>query len=128
VGREPTALFRRLHDTAEAVFDQLAMSIRVGATTEDVWQAADLIDAAGFTVRDAVLHGFGIGLLPPSVGTRHTPHANDHWTFSAGETIVIQPNVVTTDERAGVQTGELCEVTADGLRSLHRFPLEFVQV
>ncbi len=128
VGEDPPALFRSLHDTAVAVFERLRQDIRAGATTDDVFRATDLIDEAGFTVRDAVLHGFGIGLLPPSCGTRHTPHANDPWTFSAGETIVVQPNVVTPDERAGVQTGELCEVTEDGLRSLHSFPLEFVRV
>ena len=29
------------------------------------------------------------------------------FTFAAGMTVVVQPNVVTPDERAGVQTGEL---------------------
>jgi hypothetical protein len=30
--------------------------------------------------------------------------------------------VITTDERAGVQTGELVRVTDAGWESLHRFP------
>ena len=34
-------------------------------------------------------------------------------------TIVIQPNVVTPDETAGVQTGELVLVTNDGIDRLH---------
>ena len=37
-------------------------------------------------------------------------------------TVVVQPNVCTTDLRAGVQTGEMFEITDDGARSLHRFP------
>jgi hypothetical protein len=37
-------------------------------------------------------------------------------------TVVVQPNVVTPDLTAGVQTGELVEITADGARSLHAFP------
>jgi hypothetical protein len=36
--------------------------------------------------------------------------------------LVIQPNVITPDERAGVQTGHLVVVTQDGHRSLHDFP------
>jgi hypothetical protein len=37
-------------------------------------------------------------------------------------TLVVQPNVATSDLTAGVQTGELYEITADGARSLHAFP------
>jgi hypothetical protein len=44
------------------------------------------------------------------------------FTFAAGMTVVIQPNVITADERAGVQTGELVQVTGTGWESLHRFP------
>ena len=36
-------------------------------------------------------------------------------------TVVIQPNVVTRDESAGVQTGELVVVTEDGAERLHDF-------
>jgi hypothetical protein len=34
-------------------------------------------------------------------------------------TVVIQPNVVTPDGKAGVQTGELVLVTATGVEPLH---------
>lgn len=128
VGEEPTPLFQHLHETAEQVFSQLVETIKAGATTEDVLAAGDRIAAEGFTIRDDLLHGFGIGLLPPSLGTRSTPHDNGEWTFSANETVVVQPNVVTRDERAGVQTGQLCRVTQDGLESLHRYPLRLVRV
>ena len=37
-------------------------------------------------------------------------------------TVVLQPNVITRDERAGVQTGELVLVTESGWESLHRYP------
>jgi hypothetical protein len=37
-------------------------------------------------------------------------------------TVVVQPNIATADLAAGVQTGELYEITADGARSLHAFP------
>lgn len=128
VDAEPTDLFLELHRCAEDVVDALQGTLVPGATMEDALGVADEIDARGFTIRDALLHGFGMGLLPPSIGTRHTPHGNDPWTFAANQTIVVQPNIVTTDETAGVQTGELCVVTVDGLESLHRFPLELIQV
>jgi hypothetical protein len=37
-------------------------------------------------------------------------------------TVVVQPNVVTSDHRAGVQTGELLLVTGTGCERLHAFP------
>ena len=43
-------------------------------------------------------------------------------------TVVIQPNVITRDEQAGVQTGELVLVTETGWESLHRFPRGFARL
>jgi hypothetical protein len=40
----------------------------------------------------------------------------------------IQPNVITPDERAGVQTGELMLVTDSGCESLHRYPRGFSRI
>jgi Xaa-Pro dipeptidase len=37
-------------------------------------------------------------------------------------TVVVQPNVVTRDETAGVQTGELLLVTESGAARLHEAP------
>ena len=36
--------------------------------------------------------------------------------------LVVQPNVITRDLKAGVQFGELVRVTATGFESLHRTP------
>ena len=43
-------------------------------------------------------------------------------------TVVIQPNVITKDGRAGVQTGEMVLVTRDGIEHLHAAPRGFIQV
>jgi Xaa-Pro aminopeptidase len=43
-------------------------------------------------------------------------------------TIVVQPNVVALDGRAGVQTRELVLVTEDGCERLHAAPRELVRV
>jgi Xaa-Pro dipeptidase len=44
------------------------------------------------------------------------------FTLEAGMTLVVQPNVITRDEAAGVQTGELVLVTDLGPERLHAVP------
>jgi Xaa-Pro aminopeptidase len=45
------------------------------------------------------------------------------FVLAAGMTLVVQPNVVTRDGRAGVQTGELLVITENGPQRIHKFPL-----
>jgi Xaa-Pro aminopeptidase len=45
--------------------------------------------------------------------------------FRAGQTVVIQPNVVTRDGKAGVQTGEMVLITDNGIERLHAIPRGF---
>lgn len=128
VAAEPTPQVAELHTVAEEVFHRVAAAMRPGASIEDVWKASDMIDESGFTIRDGLAHGYGIGLLPPSVRTRQTSHGLDEdWVFEENQTLVIQPNIVTPDESVGVQIGDLCVVTESGAESLHRFPLELVR-
>ncbi|MGH2875073.1 MAG: hypothetical protein ACRDLV_02355, partial [Solirubrobacteraceae bacterium] len=84
---------------------------------------AAIIEDAGYTIRDDLIHGFVGGYLPPVLGTpgRELAPVPD-FTFEAGMTVVIQPNVVTGDERAGVQVGELVLVGEDGAQRLHSVP------
>jgi hypothetical protein len=42
-------------------------------------------------------------------------------------TVVIQPNIVTKDETAGVQTGELLRVTDEGAERLHAYERGFLR-
>jgi Xaa-Pro aminopeptidase len=81
-----------------------------------------VIGDAGFTTRDDLVHGFVGGYLPPVLGDKtRTLEEIPDLTLEAGMTIVIQPNVVTPDESAGVQTGELVAVTPDGVERLHHY-------
>jgi Xaa-Pro dipeptidase len=111
VDAEPTPLYRELLSEAEAVFDAVVARLRAGATAAELWEAAGPI-----TIRDDLVHGFVGGYLPPVIGAR-TPVPD--FTFEAGMTVVVQPNVVTADERAGVQVGELLLVTDRGVERLH---------
>jgi Xaa-Pro dipeptidase len=122
IGDDPPPLYRELHDVADAAFDALFQRVRPGASAADLVAASRLIGDAGFTTRDDLVHGFVGGYLPPVLGdtTRMLEDVPD-FTLEEGMTIVIQPNVVTPDESAGVQTGELVAVTADGAARLHDY-------
>jgi len=118
----------------------------------EVIDAGGVIEAAGFTIIDDLLHGYGGGYLPPVLGSRSLPppypppRAGEGSSiypppragegrvgvpdepFRAGMTVVIQPNVVTPDGRAGVQTGELVVITETGIEPLHAVPRGFLRL
>ena len=86
-------------------------------------EASGVIEDAGFTIIDDLLHGYGGGYLPPILGSKSRPAGPiPDAPFRAGQTVVIQPNVVTRDGKAGVQTGELVLITETGIERLHSFP------
>ena len=122
VGAPPTALYRELHAVAAAAFDAIARHLIPGTTARDLAAAAALIGQAGFTAVDDLVHGFGGGYLPPVVPAPSRPVAAPDFTLAAGMTVVVQPNVVTRDGQAGVQTGELLLVTEQGPERLHAYP------
>ena len=123
VEAEPAPLYRDLHDAADAAFDAITAQLRPGATAHDLVQASGVIEDAGFTIRDDLVHGFVGGYFPPVLGTRSRQLGPvPDFTFASGMTVVVQPNVVTPDETAGVQTGELLLVTEDGAQRLHDYP------
>ena len=122
VGDGPTPLIRELHEVADAAFDAILERVRPGATARELVEASAVIGDAGFTTRDDLVHGFVGGYLPPVLGdTTRTLEDVPDFTLAEGMTIVIQPNVVTRDESAGVQTGELVVVSADGAERLHDY-------
>ena len=127
VGAQPGDLYRRLWDTALESYTRCLAVLRAGATSEDVLDASDVIAERGFTINDGFLHGFGIGLLPPSVGTRQARRGipRPPFKFEENMCVVVQPNVVTHDERAGVQLGNLFRITREGAECLHRLPVRY---
>jgi Xaa-Pro aminopeptidase len=129
VASEPTPLFRRLHETAEAAFDAVTGVTRHGTTMQQIIDAAEVIEDAGFTVCDDLMHGFGGGYFPPVLGSRSRPAGPlPQLTLQAGMTCVVQPNVVTPDQRAGVQVGELVLVTETGFERLHAAERGFFRI
>ena len=128
VAAEPTEAVRRLYDVAEAALDAVAARLRPGVHAGERVEAAAVIEDAGFTTVDDLVHGFGGGYLPPVIGSRSRAiRPTPDMTLEAGMTVVVQPNVATPDGRLGVQTGELLLVTDAGAERLHTFPRGLVR-
>src|SRR5580658_4355107 len=129
VDEDPPKLYRDLHAVADATFNAVAAVLKDGALPQQVIEASRLIEDAGFTIIDDLLHGYGGGYLPPILGSRSRPsaHVPDE-PFRTGMVVVIQPNVVTTDGKAGVQTGEMVLITKTGIEPFHSIPRGFVRV
>ncbi len=88
-----------------------------------------MIEDAGYTIIDDLLHGYGGGYLPPILGSKSRPAGPvSPEPFRAGQTVVIQPNVVTRDHSAGVQTGEMVLITQTGIERLHSMPRSFAVI
>jgi Xaa-Pro dipeptidase len=124
VGAEPTPAFREMHEVAEAALDAILAKVKPGTTAGELVDASAVIEEAGFTIIDDLVHGYGGGYLPPVLGTASRPSAVPRPDLILAEDmcLVVQPNVTTTDGMAGVQTGHLIQVTADGYRDLQGFP------
>lgn len=129
LGTQPTPIFRRLHETADAAFEEIFKKIKPGSTCSSLIEAGKLIDDAGFTICDDLIHGYGGGYLPPVLGlpSRRTEKIPDI-TLETGMMLVIQPNVITLDKRFGVQTGECVVVTEKGCESLHQSKRGLIQI
>ncbi|MBV9968515.1 MAG: aminopeptidase P family protein [Xanthobacteraceae bacterium] len=129
IGAPPTPLYRSLHATAEAAFREITKILRAGVTAREIVAATSLIEDAGFTIYDDVVHGFGGGYWPPVLGTASRPAGSvPDMALEANMTIVVQPNVITRDERAGVQTGELVRVTESGFERMHAAPQGLLRI
>lgn len=131
VGEEPTELYRDLHATADAAFDAMAAVVRNGARPADVVAASAVIEERGFTTIDDIVHGYGGGYLSPILSSRSRTdgaHPVPDEPFETDMLLVIQPNVVTRDKRAGVQTGEMVRVTPTGIERMHDLPRGLVRI
>src|SRR5262249_50287185 len=124
---------------ADAAFDAVAAVLKHGATPAQVVEASAVIEDAGFTIIDDLLHGYGGGYFPPILGSKSRPARpipveplEARITVAvqphAGRPVVVEPNVVTRDGKAGVQPGELLLTTDAGVERLHSFPRGFACV
>jgi Xaa-Pro dipeptidase len=129
VAADPTPLYRDLYAVADAAFDAVLKVLRAGTTADDILDAASLIGKSGFAVCDDLVHGFIGGYLPPVLGTHERPSGPiPDLVLKENMAVVVQPSIVTKDGKAGVQTGELVRITANGVERLHQAPWGFQRV
>ncbi len=129
VDAEPTPLFRDLYATAEAAFAAMTGVLRAGVPVQEIVDASSLIEAAGFSTYDDILHGFGGGYWAPVLGSKSRPAGPvPDMKLEANMTVVVQPNVITRDEKAGVQMGEMVRITPTGFERMHHAPRGFRRI
>jgi Xaa-Pro dipeptidase len=122
VGAEATPLYRDLHATAEAAFDAVTKVARHGCMMQEIVDATGVIEKNGFTICDDLMHGFGGGYFQPIIGSTSRPAGAKlpDMTLEENMTVVVQPNVITKDRKAGVQVGEMIRITKTGFERIHR--------
>ena len=123
---EPTREWLDLHRAAEQAYAAIEAVLRDGATLGQVLDAAEIIDRAGYTVFDDLLHG--AHQYPPIARTRATAHANppEDFVLRDGMVVTLQPQLTTPDRRIGLQFGETVVIRPGGVERLHRYPREMI--
>ena len=125
LGRPPSQEWADLHAVAVEAFEATFTLIKVGVTSRDVEEAADLIHDRGYAVYDDLLHG--VNQTPPIIQTaKGKRHESPEVTFRENMVVTIQPNVITTDERMGLQFGETVVVGREGCTALNQFKREWI--
>jgi len=126
IGEEPTEAYRRLHDVCVEAYERILAVLRDGATVGAALDAAEVIHERGYTIYDDLLHG--AGQLPPIFQTRRTARGriDEGFVFREDMVVTLQPNVITPDERMGMQIGETVRITRTGTERLHGYPMRFI--
>lgn len=129
VGAGPTAEFRRLYELAADCYRAVFEALVPGATDADVRRAAEFIERAGCKTLDVLLHGWGITIEPPrtDLSCAMIKRELQSFTVEPGMLFVIQPHVVSPDERRGVQVGNLVLIEETGPRSLQKAEMRFFE-
>jgi Xaa-Pro aminopeptidase len=125
LGEGPTPKWQRLHDVAVEAFEVIFDTIKEGVSSREIEEAAEVIHARGLTIYDDLLHGNA--QLPPIIQTRSTRrHEDAEVILRENMVLVIQPNVMTPDEKMGLQFGETVVVRKNGCETLDHFPREWI--
>jgi Xaa-Pro aminopeptidase len=125
IAEGPAPEWRKMHDAAVEAFDVLSKVIKAGATTSEAEQAAEVIHQRGYSTYDDLVHG--VNQYPPIFQTKtRKRHESREFIFRENMVIVIQPNLITYDEKMGLQFGETLVVKQNGCESLNAYPREWI--
>jgi Xaa-Pro aminopeptidase len=127
LGQGPTPAWRDLHDAAVETFLAIVDILQDGVSTREIEEAAEVVHRRGYSIYDDLLHG--VSQSPPIIQTTSTKrHTSPEVIFREGMVITVQPNVITRDERMGLQFGETVVVRKDGVERLNQYPREWITV
>lgn len=125
IGEGPSPEWQKMHDAAVEAFETLSRVIKDGATTTEAEEAAEIIHRRGFSTYDDLVHG--VNQYPPIFQTKtRKRHESRELVFRENMVIVIQPNLITYDEKMGLQFGETLVVKKNGCESLNAYPRKWV--
>jgi Xaa-Pro aminopeptidase len=125
IGEGPTPEWQKMHDAAVEAFEVLCKVIKDGATTSEAEEAGEVIHRRGYSTYDDVVHG--VNQYPPIFQTKtRKRHDSGEMVFRENMVIVIQPNLITYDEKMGLQFGETLVVKKTGCESLNAYPRQWL--
>lgn len=125
IGEGPTPEWQKMHDAAMEAFEVLSKVIKDGATTTEAEEAAEVIHQRGYSTYDDLVHG--VNQYPPIFQTKtRKRHESREMVFRENMVIVIQPNLITYDEKMGLQFGETLVVRKTGCESLNAYPRRWI--
>jgi len=125
IGEGPTPEWQKMHDAAIEGFEILSRVIKDGAATTEAEEAAEIIHKRGYSTYDDLVHG--VNQYPPIFQTKtRKRHDSREMVFRENMVIVIQPNLITYDEKMGLQFGETLVVKKNGCESLNAYPRRWI--
>ena len=92
---------------------------------QEIVEASGVIEERGFTIYDDLCTASAAATSRRSWEQEPPGGTATAMTLEENMTVVVQPNVVTRDHKAGVQVGELVRVTRTGFERLHTAPRGF---
>ena len=127
--KKMTPLYEDLHACGDEVFNGIFSILKDGTSIEEIDAVSSKIEDGSFSIWDDLIHGYGGGYLDPVIGTRSRPASSyEGFKFKENMTVVIQPNVITNDHSAGIQTGELVHIQKDKSVRMHSFKMGYIQL
>ncbi|MFQ5694077.1 MAG: M24 family metallopeptidase [Nitrospinota bacterium] len=124
VAAEPSPTYRKLFDVALECYEAVRAITKPGTTSEEIIETASkMTEEKGYPILDSLFHGEGG--RNPELGTRNSNHPFESYTLEENMVVVIQPNPMTPDGKAGLQLGAALVVKPGGGECLHRYPFHF---
>jgi Xaa-Pro dipeptidase len=121
VGTKPTAAQADAHQRVAEALAFVEKTVRPGVSCRRLYlDVAEMLRKSDWTFPHHLGHGIGLS-------AHEAPRLNPNWddTFQEGDVFTAEPGLYGEDLRGGVRLENDYVVTADGVRSLCSFPLDF---